>query len=78
MPKTIFTSNKSDAKDIIKLNGDTPLVLKILEGMQGVDVVLVETQKAAKSVLDAFYGMEVNLLLQNLLKKPAERISVPL
>jgi ribosomal protein S6--L-glutamate ligase len=64
MPKTVFASNKSDAKDVIKLSGGTPLVLKILEGTQGVGVVLVETQKAAKSVLDAFYGMDVNLLVQ--------------
>ncbi|MDX1294631.1 MAG: 30S ribosomal protein S6--L-glutamate ligase, partial [Sulfurimonadaceae bacterium] len=63
MPRTVFASNKSDAKDVIKLSGGTPLVLKILEGTQGVGVVLVETQKAAKSVLDAFYGMDVNLLV---------------
>ncbi len=69
MPKTIFASNKSDAKDIIKLSGGTPLVLKILEGTQGVGVVLVETQKAAKSVLDAFYGMDVNLLVQEYIEE---------
>jgi ribosomal protein S6--L-glutamate ligase len=64
MPRTIFASNKSDAKDVIALSGGTPLVLKILEGTQGVGVVLVESDKAAKSVLDAFYGMDVNLLVQ--------------
>ena len=69
MPKTVFASNKSDAKDIIKLSGGTPLVLKILEGTQGVGVVLVETQKAAKSVLDAFYGMDVNLLVQEFIEE---------
>lgn len=69
MPKTVFASNKSDAKDIIKLSGGTPLVLKILEGTQGVGVVLVETQKAAKSVLDAFYGMDVNLLVQEYIEE---------
>ncbi len=69
MPKTIFASNKSNAKDIIELSGGTPLVLKILEGTQGVGVVLVETQKAAKSVLDAFYGMEVNLLVQEFIEE---------
>lgn len=69
MPKTVFASNKSDAKDIIKLGGGTPLVLKILEGTQGVGVVLVETQKAAKSVLDAFYGMDVNLLVQEFIEE---------
>jgi len=51
MPKTVFASNKSSVKDVIKLVGGTPLVLKILEGTQGVGVVLAETQKAAKSVL---------------------------
>lgn len=69
MPKTVFASNKSDAKDVIKLSGGTPLVLKILEGTQGVGVVLVETQKAAKSVLDAFYGMDVNLLVQEYIEE---------
>ncbi len=64
MPKTVFASNKSSAKDVIALSGGAPLVLKILEGTQGVGVVLVDSEKAAKSVLDAFYGMDVNLLVQ--------------
>jgi ribosomal protein S6--L-glutamate ligase len=69
MPKTVFASNKSTAKDVIALSGGTPLVLKILEGTQGVGVVLVDTQKAAKSVLDAFYGMDVNLLVQEYIEE---------
>jgi ribosomal protein S6--L-glutamate ligase len=69
MPKTIFASNKSNAKDVIALSGGTPLVLKILEGTQGVGVVLVESEKAAKSVLDAFYGMDVNLLVQEFIEE---------
>ncbi|WP_321314702.1 30S ribosomal protein S6--L-glutamate ligase [Halarcobacter sp.] len=69
MPKTVFASNKSSAKDVIALSGGTPLVLKILEGTQGVGVVLVETLKAAKSVLDAFYGMDVNLLVQEFIEE---------
>ena len=69
MPKTVFASNKSCAKDIIALSGGAPLVLKILEGTQGVGVVLVDTEKAAKSVLDAFYGMDVNLLVQEFIKE---------
>ena len=64
MPKTVFASNQSNAKDVIALSGGTPLILKILEGTQGVGVVLVDSDKAAKSVLDAFYGMDVNLLVQ--------------
>ncbi len=69
MPRTVFASNKANAKDVIKLSGGTPLVLKILEGTQGVGVVLAETQKAAQSVLDAFYGMNVNLLVQEFIKE---------
>ncbi len=69
MPRTVFASNKSVAKDIIALSGGTPLVLKILEGTQGVGVVLVESEKAAKSVLDAFYGMDVNLLVQEFIEE---------
>ena len=69
MPKTVFASNKSSAKDVIELSGGTPLVLKILEGTQGVGVVLVDTEKAAKSVLDAFYGMDVNLLVQEYIEE---------
>lgn len=69
MPKTIFASNKSSAKDVIALSGGAPLVLKILEGTQGVGVVLVDSEKAAKSVLDAFYGMDVNLLVQEFIEE---------
>jgi len=69
MPKTIFASNKSSAKDVIALSGGAPLVLKILEGTQGVGVVLVDSEKAAKSVLDAFYGMHVNLLVQEFIEE---------
>jgi ribosomal protein S6--L-glutamate ligase len=69
MPRTVFASNKSNAKDVIELSGGAPLVLKILEGTQGVGVVLVDSEKAAKSVLDAFYGMDVNLLVQEYIEE---------
>ena len=69
MPKTVFASNESSAQDVIDLIGGAPLVLKILEGTQGVGVVLVDSIKAAKSVLDAFYGMEVNLLVQEYIEE---------
>ncbi|NVJ53240.1 MAG: 30S ribosomal protein S6--L-glutamate ligase [Campylobacteraceae bacterium] len=69
MPRTVFASNKSSAKDVIALSGGAPLVLKILEGTQGVGVVLLDSEKAAKSVLDAFYGMDVNLLVQEFIEE---------
>ncbi len=69
MPNTVFASNKSNADDVIALSGGAPLVLKILEGTQGVGVVLVDSVKAAKSVLDAFYGLDVNLLVQEYIEE---------
>ncbi len=69
MPRTVFASNKSSSKDVIALSGGAPLVLKILEGTQGVGVVLLDSEKAAKSVLDAFYGMDVNLLVQEFIEE---------
>ncbi len=69
MPKTVFASNKSSAKDVITLSGGVPLVLKILEGTQGIGVVLVDSEKAAKSVLEAFYGMHVNILVQEFIEE---------
>lgn len=68
MPKTVFAS-KGNVDDVNRLIGKTPWVLKILEGTQGVGVVLVETPKAAKSVLDAFYGMNVDLLIQEFIEE---------
>ena len=69
MPKTVFASNKSNSEDVIKISGGAPLVLKVLEGTQGVGVVLVDSNKAAKSVLDAFYGMDVHLLVQEFIEE---------
>lgn len=69
LPRTVFASNKSNAEDVIALSGGAPLVLKIIEGTQGVGVVLVDSKKAAKSVLDAFYGMDVNLLVQEYIEE---------
>lgn len=69
MPKTVFASNLANVDDVIEMAGGTPIVIKILEGTQGVGVVLAETKKAAKSVLDAFYGMQVNILIQEFIEE---------
>ena len=64
MPRTVFASNNASVKDVIRLVGGVPLVLKILEGTQGKGVVLIENEKAAKSVLDAFNGIKADFLVQ--------------
>lgn len=69
MPRTLFAAKVEDVDDIIKAVGGTPLIIKMIEGTQGVGVVLAETHKAAKSVLEAFYGLKVNLLLQEFIEE---------
>lgn len=64
MPRTAFLCDVEDTRSIIKLVGGAPLVIKLLEGTQGVGVVLAETGKAAESVVSAFHGAEVNILVQ--------------
>ncbi len=64
MPRTVFASNNASVKDVIRLVGGVPMVLKILEGTQGKGVVLIENEKAAKSVLDAFNGIKADFLVQ--------------
>lgn len=64
MPKTAFASHPGDIKHLIDSLGGAPIVIKLLQGTQGIGVVLAETRKATKSVLEAFYGLKANMLLQ--------------
>lgn len=64
IPKTAFASTPKNVDAILNSLGGAPVVLKILEGTQGIGVVLAETRKAAKSVIEAFYGLKVNFLVQ--------------
>ncbi|MDX5427397.1 MAG: 30S ribosomal protein S6--L-glutamate ligase [Bacteroidota bacterium] len=64
IPKTAFAKHPSDVDNLIKSVGGAPLVVKLLEGTQGLGVVLAETRKAAKSVIEAFYGLSANILIQ--------------
>lgn len=69
LPKTAFASHPGDIKHLLELVGGTPLVIKLLQGTQGIGVVLAETKKAAKSVLEAFYGLKANMLLQEFIQE---------
>lgn len=64
IPKTAFAKHPSDVEYLIKQVGGAPLIVKVLEGTQGLGVVLAETRKAAKSVIEAFYGLNTNILVQ--------------
>jgi len=69
MPHTGFAHNPDDIGDLIKMAGGAPLVIKLLEGTQGIGVVLAETKKAAESVLEAFMGLKVNIMVQEYIKE---------
>ncbi len=69
LPKTSFAYNVHDAKELIKLVGGTPLVLKLCEGTQGRGIVLAETQKAAESVIEAFRELRAEFLVQEFIKE---------
>ena len=64
LPITGFAHSPDDIQDLIKMVGGAPLVIKLLEGTQGIGVVLAETGKAAESVVEAFMGLKVNILVQ--------------
>ncbi len=64
MPKTFFTNYSTDIDQVISHVGGVPLIIKLLEGTQGLGVVLAETKTAAKSVLEAFNGLEARVIVQ--------------
>ncbi len=69
MPVTGFAHSPDDTEDLMNIVGGAPMVIKLLEGTQGVGVVLTETEKAAESVIDAFRGLNVYFLAQEFIKE---------
>ena len=64
LPVTGFAHATQDIDGLIETVGGAPLVIKLLEGTQGIGVVLAETYQAAKSVIEAFRGLNANILVQ--------------
>lgn len=71
LPVTGFAHSVDEIKDLIKMVGGPPLIIKFLEGTQGMGVVLVDSSKAARSVIEAFLGLKVNILVQEYIKEAA-------
>ncbi|MDT8407754.1 MAG: 30S ribosomal protein S6--L-glutamate ligase [Methylococcales bacterium] len=69
LPITGFAHKPDDVDDLIKMVGGAPLVIKLLEGTQGIGVVLAETKQAAESVIQAFMGLKTNILVQEYIKE---------
>ena len=69
LPVTGFAHSTKDVDGLIEIAGGAPLVIKLLEGTQGIGVVLAETRKAAESVIEAFRGLDANILVQEFIKE---------
>ena len=69
LPVTGFASAPGDTDDLLELVGGAPVVIKLLEGTQGVGVVLAETRQAAESVIEAFRGLKANFMVQEFIKE---------
>jgi len=70
MPKTAFTNfSKGGEKALIERVGGAPLIIKLLEGTQGLGVVLAETKKAGQSVIEAFHGLKARIIVQEFIKE---------
>jgi ribosomal protein S6--L-glutamate ligase len=69
MPVTGFANSPQDTKDLIRMAGGAPVIVKLLEGTQGTGVVLAETTKAAESVINALKSLKANILVQEFIKE---------
>lgn len=69
LPKTVFTNYSRDVSEIIDHVGGAPLIIKLLEGTQGLGVVLAETKNAAESVIEAFNGLQARVIVQEFIKE---------
>ncbi len=69
LPVTGFANKPDDIQDLIKMVGGAPIVIKLLEGTQGIGVVLAETEQAAESVIEAFLGLKASALVQEYVRE---------
>ncbi|GAA3930272.1 30S ribosomal protein S6--L-glutamate ligase [Litoribacillus peritrichatus] len=69
LPRTGFAHHPDNVDDLLKNVGGAPVVIKLLEGTQGIGVVLADTNKAAESIIEAFMGLKANILVQEYIKE---------
>lgn len=73
LPMTGIAHSPDDTSDLIAMVGGAPLVVKLVEGTQGIGVVLAETRQAAESVIDAFRGLNAHILVQEYIEEAKGR-----
>lgn len=69
LPKTIFTNYSKNVSEIVQQAGGAPIIIKLLEGTQGIGVILAETTKAAESVIEAFNNLQARVIVQEFIKE---------
>lgn len=69
IPETLFSINPDNIETQIALLGGPPVIIKLQEGTQGLGVILAETKKSAKSIIDTFYKMDTSILLQKYIQE---------
>lgn len=69
LPKTVFTNYSKNVKHIIDQAGGAPVIIKLLEGTQGIGVILADTRKAAESVIEAFNNLQARVIVQEFIKE---------
>lgn len=69
IPKTLFAKNPENIEEQIKLLGGAPIIIKLQEGTQGLGVMLAESKKSAKSIIESLYNMNVNIIMQEFIEE---------
>lgn len=69
IPETLFSINPDNIEEQIRILGGTPVIIKLQEGTQGLGVILAETEKSAKSIIDTFYKMDTSILIQKYIEE---------
>ena len=69
VPKTVFANKATKIHEVFEYLGGAPVIIKLLEGTQGVGVILAETEKTAKSIIEAFNGIKTDIIIQEFIKE---------
>ena len=69
IPKTVFSINPDNIEEQIEMLGGAPVIIKLQEGTQGLGVILADSKKSAKSIIDTFYNMDASILLQEFVEE---------
>ncbi|WP_438969437.1 30S ribosomal protein S6--L-glutamate ligase [Nonlabens sp.] len=69
LPKTVFSNYSKNVSNVVEKVGGAPLVIKLLEGTQGLGVVLADNKNSAESILEAFNGLQARVIVQEFIKE---------